>query len=137
MSKTKQKGEIAEAYVLYFLKSKGFNVFIPWGEDNRYDLVAEKNGVFKRVQVKYVSSKNGVLEIPIRSANGHQIIHYSCRDIDIIAAYHAKTQKVYFIPLKSISNRSSFKVRLVPARNNQKKNIALASDYEARFDFLK
>lgn len=72
MAKTKQKGDIAEAYVLYLLKQNGFNVFIPWGEDNRYDLIVEKNGLFKRVQVKYVSSRNGVLEIPFRSVNGHQ-----------------------------------------------------------------
>lgn len=43
MSLTKQKGDVAEAYVTYLLKQKGFNVLIPWGEDNRFDLVAEKN----------------------------------------------------------------------------------------------
>jgi len=55
MAITKQKGDIAEAYVIYALRQKGFNVLVPWGEDNRYDLVSEKNGVFKRIQVKYAT----------------------------------------------------------------------------------
>jgi Holliday junction resolvase-like predicted endonuclease len=133
---TKQKGDVAEAYVTYLLKLRGFNVLIPWGEDNRFDLVTEKKGVFKKVQVKYVSSKNGILEVPLRSANNYKIIHYSPQDIDIIAAYEPITNKVYFIPLKSVRNRSSYKLRLVAAKNNQKKNISMASDYEARFDFF-
>ena len=61
MAITKQKGDIAEAFVTFLLKQKGFTVLIPWGEDNRYDLVSEKNGVFKRIQVKYVSTRNGGL----------------------------------------------------------------------------
>ena len=136
MSLTKQKGDVAEAYVTYLLKQKGFNVLIPWGEDNRFDLVAEKNGVFKKVQVKYVTSKNGILEVPLRSSNNYKIIHYSPKDIDIIAAYEPGTSKVYFIPLKSVSNRSSYKLRLKAAKNNQKKNVSMASNYEARFDLF-
>jgi len=31
MAKTKQKGDIAEAYVLYSLKQNGFNVFFSLG----------------------------------------------------------------------------------------------------------
>ena len=136
MAVTKQKGEVAEAFVTYFLKKHGFNVLIPWGEDTRYDLVIEKNGVFKRVQVKYITPKNGVLEIPIRSSNNHSIIHYSEKDIDIIAAYSPESQKVYLIPLKNIRNRRAVKLRLEPARNKQKKYVTMATCYESRVDFL-
>ncbi len=136
MAITKQKGDIAEAFVTYLLKQKGFNVLIPWGEDNRYDLVSEKNGVFKRVQVKYVAPKNGVLEVSLRSSNNYNIIHYTSRDIDIIAAYYPKINKVYFIPLSSIRNIALCKLRLRPTKNKQKKFIVMASKYESRFDLL-
>lgn len=136
MSITKQKGEIAEAFVTFLLKQEGFNVLIPWGEDLRYDLVAEKRGVFKRIQVKYVTPNNGVLEIPIRSSNNYNIIHYSPKDIDIIAAYSSKNNKAYFIPLKGIKNKRVCKLRLTPTKNKQKKFIVMASKYESRFDFL-
>ncbi|MFB3919988.1 MAG: group I intron-associated PD-(D/E)XK endonuclease [Candidatus Velamenicoccus archaeovorus] len=136
MAETKLKGDIAEAYVLFLLKQRGFHVLVPWGEDHRFDMVAEKNGIYKKVQVKYVSAKNGILEIPLRSCNNHKVIHYSPLDVDIIAAYHDAARKVYFVPLKNISNRSSFKIRLIPARNNQQEKIVPASRYEARFDFF-
>ncbi|MFA6350048.1 MAG: group I intron-associated PD-(D/E)XK endonuclease [Candidatus Omnitrophota bacterium] len=136
MSATKQKGDLAEVYAVYQLKRNGFNVLVPWGEDNRYDLVSEKKGVFKRIQVKYVSSKNGALQVSIRSSNNFNVIHYSARDVDIIAAVDIEQGKIYFIPLKGLKNRSLCKLRLSRAKNNQLKNIILASQFESRFDFL-
>lgn len=135
MAITKQKGDIAEAYVMFALKQNGFNVLIPWGEDIRYDLVSEKNGVFKRIQVKYVTPKNGVLEIRFRSSNNYNVIYYTKDDIDIIAAYYDKEKKIYFIPLSN-TDRGGCKLRLTPAKNNQKKFVTLSTKYESRFDFL-
>jgi len=136
MAITKQKGDIAEAFVTYLLKQNGFNVLVPWGEDNRYDLVTEKNGVFKRIQVKYATPKNGTVEVRIRSCNNYNIIHYSPKDIDIIAVYSPKVNKVYFIPLNGITNKSMCKLRLEPAKNKQNKFIVMASQYESKFDLL-
>ena len=136
MAITKQKGDIAEAYVTFLLKKNGFTVLIPWGEDNRYDLVSEKNGVFKRIQVKYVSTRNGGLEVAIRSVNNYNIIHYSSKDIDIIAAYSPEQNKVYLIPLNSVKNRSQVKLRLTPTINKQNKYVTMATKYENNFDLL-
>ena len=136
MAITKQKGDIAEAFVTFLLKKNGFTVLIPWGEDNRYDLVSEKNGVFKRIQVKYVSTRNGGLEVAIRSVNNYNIIHYSSKDIDIIAAYSPEQNKVYLIPLNSVKNRSQVKLRLTPTKNKQNKYVTLATKYENNFDLL-
>jgi hypothetical protein len=109
---------------------------IPWGEDNRYDLVTEKNGVFKRIQVKYATPKNGSIEVRIRSCNSHNILHYSPKIIDIIAVYSPETNKVYFVPLNGIKNKSLCKLRLAPTKNKQKRFIVMASKYELRFDLL-
>lgn len=136
MAITKQKGDIAEAFVTYLLKKNNFNVLIPWGEDNRYDLVTEKNGIFKRIQVKYATSKNGTVEVRVRSCNNYNIIRYSPKDIDIIAVYSPAESKVYFIPLKEINNKSTCKLRLRPTKNKQKKFVVMASKYESRFDLL-
>lgn len=136
MAITKQKGDIAEAFFTYLLKKNGFNVLIPWGEDNRYDLVTEKNGVFKRIQVKYVTPKNGTLTVNLRSSNNYNVIHYSRKEIDIVAAYCSKNQKVYFIPLEDTKNVSTCKLRLDPTKNKQKKFIMEALNYESRFDLL-
>lgn len=136
MAITKQKGDTAEAYVVYLLKQNGFNVLVPWGEDGRYDLVSEKNGVFKRIQVKYITPKNGVIDIAFRSSNNYNIIHYSRKDVDIIAAYSPESSKVYFISLNSVRNRRCHKLRLSPTKNKQKKFVIMAEKYESRFDLL-
>ncbi len=136
MAITKQKGDIAEAFVTYLLKQNGFNVLIPWGEDNRYDLVTEKNGVFKRIQVKYATPKNGAIELRVRSCNNYNVLRYSPKDIDIIALYSPETNKVYFVSMNSIKNKSLCKLRLAPTKNKQKKFIVMASKFESRFDLL-
>lgn len=135
MAITKQKGDTAEAYLAYVLKQKGFNVLIPWGEDVRYDLVSEKNGIFKRIQVKYIKPKNGVLAVRFRSCNNHKVIHYSSKEVDIVAIYNEEGKKVYFIPLAD-AGRKGYKLRLTPAKNNQKKFVTLSTKYESKFDLL-
>ncbi|MEK6727298.1 MAG: group I intron-associated PD-(D/E)XK endonuclease [Candidatus Omnitrophota bacterium] len=136
MAITKQKGDIAEAFIVYSLKQNGFNVLLPWGEDNRYDLVSEKNGVFKRIQVKYATPKDGTVEVRMRSCNNYNIIHYSPKDIDIIAVFSPKENKVYFVPLNGFKNKSTCKLRISPTKNKQKKLVIMASKYESRFDLL-
>lgn len=136
MAKTKHKGNIAESFVVHKLIEQGFNVLVPWGEDMRYDLVSEKNGVFKKIQVKYVTPKNGVLKVPIRSSNNFGVIHYSVTDVDIIAAYSSEVKSIYFIPLKGVKNRRECTLRLASARNKQKKLVTAASKFEAQYDLL-
>jgi len=136
MAITKQKGDIAEAFVTYLLKQNGFNVLIPWGEDNRYDLVTEKNGVFKRIQVKYATPKNGVIEVRARSCNNYNVIHYSPKNIDIIAVYSSDQHKVYLVPFSVIKNKSTCNLRLDPAKNKQTRFVTEAIKYESRFDLL-
>ena len=116
--------------MLTYLIERGFNVSIPWGENIRYDLVSEKDGVFKRIQVKYVTPKDGRLVVFLRSANNWNTIKYILKDIDIMAAYDPKNDKIYFIPITMFSNKSRVNLRLSAPKNNQKKNVIWASDFE-------
>ena len=130
MALTKKKGAIAETKVLAYLIERGFNVSIPWGEDVRYDLVSEKDGVFKRIQIKYVTPKNGCLVVFLRSANNWNTIKYTVKDIDITAVYDPKNDKIYFIPITMFSNNSRINLRLLVPKNNQKKNVIWASEFQ-------
>ena len=136
MAVTKQKGDIAEAFIAFTLKQNGFNVLLPWGEDVRYDIVAEKNGVFKRIQVKYVTPKNGVLEVAMRSSNSHSIKPYSEKEVDVVAAFCSKQERAYFIPINKNSNKRVCKLRLEPTKNKQQKKVTMASEYEFNFGLL-
>ena len=81
----KTKGDTAELIIAAKFIENGWQVLFPFGENHRYDLVAEKGNKFLRVQVKYVTPKNGALEVSCRSSNNWSVIHYTSKDIDVIA----------------------------------------------------
>jgi len=124
----KTKGSIAELIVASHLMEEGWNMLLPVGENNRYDLVGEKDGKFIRIQVKYVTPKNGVLEVNCRSSNNWSVLHYSEKDIDVLAVYDSVNKSVYVIPVSKI-NRSSLKLRVSATKNNQKAKVHFAQDF--------
>jgi Holliday junction resolvase len=132
MGITKDKGNLAEAKVAAFLIQSGFHVLIPWGENHRYDLVAEKGGLFTRIQVKFVSPKSGRLQVPLRSANNWKVVKYDKDQIDPIAVFNPENENIYFVPLEKFKNTATINLRLINSKNNQKKNLVLAKDFENR-----
>src|SRR3989344_4523829 len=124
----KTKGDIAELAVSKRLIEEDWKILFPYGENHRYDLVAEKNNKFLRIQVKYSTPKNRVLEVNCRSSNNWSVLHYTSKDIDMIAVYNPKSEKVYFIPVSEI-NHSLIKLRIEPSKNNQKLKIHLAENF--------
>jgi len=124
----KTKGDIAELAVAKKFIEDGWQVLFPYGENHRYDLVAEKDDKFVRVQVKYATPRKGALEINCRSSNNWSVLHYSSKEIDLIAAYNPFDEKIYFIPVAEI-NHSLFRLRIEPSQNNQKSKIHFAKDF--------
>ena len=125
---TKLKGDIGQLIVATDLISKGWHIAFPYGENLKYDLIAEKDGICKRIQVKAVMPKNEVLHINCRSSNNWSVVHYSVEDFEILAAVDLSTRDVYFIPSDRI-HRNLINLRLKPAKNSQKKGINLAQDF--------
>ena len=124
----KKKGDIAELAVAAHCLKNGYQVLFPYGEDTRYDFVLEREGLFKRVQVKYVTPKGGALEVSCRSSNNWSVRAYTTDEIDILAVYDSSSESVYFIDVKIIGKRS-IKLRLSASKNNQTKGVHLAEDY--------
>ena len=90
----KTKGYIAEMYVAACLIEDGWKVLMPVGENNRYDLVAERGGKFIRIQVKYVTPKGGALEVNCRSSNNWSVLHYTAEEIDVIAVFNSDNKSI-------------------------------------------
>lgn len=124
----KTKGTIAEMSVAAHLIENGWHVSLPIGENNRYDLVAERDGRFARIQVKYVTPKNGALEVNCKSSNNWSVLHYTAKEIDVIAVYDGCKKSIYFVPVGKI-NRSSFKIRIDESKNNQKIKVHSAKEF--------
>ncbi len=103
-------------------------VSFPISENTQYDLIIEKNGKMKRVQVKTVVPKNGVMIINCRSSNNWDVINYSKKDFEILAAVDIISKNIYYIPVKHI-NKSCINLRLTASKNKQEKNINLAKSF--------
>lgn len=125
----KTKGKIAELVVSTKFMEMGWRVLNPLCEDTRYDLVAEKNGKFIRIQVKYVTPNNGVLDVNCKSSNNWSILSYTSKEIDILAAYDSLNHDIYFVPVSQL-NTSAIKLRIKPTKNKQQKRIRLARDFK-------
>jgi len=127
---SKDKGKIAELMVSARLIELGWTVLNPLTENCRYDVAAEKNGKFLRIQVKFVTPSRGVLHVNCKSSNNWSILKYTPDEIDILAVYDPRNYKTYFIPSSKL-NSSSIKLRIVPSKNQQKKRINTAKNFEA------
>lgn len=125
---TKQKGNISELIVAQKCIDNGWNVAFPFGENQKYDLIIEKSGVCKRVQVKSLMPRDGALKINCRSSNNWSVYHYSKSDFEILAAVDLSCNEVYFIDSETM-HRSQFNIRIVKSKNSQEKSINLAENF--------
>jgi hypothetical protein len=127
---TALKGNRTEAEVLRALVERDYAVLMPFGEGHPYDLVVQISGeVFLRVQCKTARVQNGCLRFNSRSTDhGHGPGSYVGL-ADIFGVYCPQTLSVYLVPVLDVPRFEVF-LRLEPARNNQRRRIRLASEYE-------
>jgi hypothetical protein len=128
---TKNKGDLGVLKAQLDLYEKGYLTLIPNTEHSAFDLVAYKDGTFKRVQVKYRASKNEKIEIPFRTSwadkNGTHTQDYDKNEIDLMCVYCPDTDKCYYVNPKDCNK--TFNIRLSLPKNNQKIGINLAENY--------
>lgn len=129
---SKEVGDISEAMVIAAFLKAGKNVLIPFGDKNRFDLVTEEAGVFKRVQIKTARKKGEIITFKLYSSTrqkGKRIDTPYQGQIELFAAYCPETDKVYTVPV-DICGTSLFTLRLSKAANGIKKGVHYAKDYE-------
>lgn len=130
---TKQKGDLTELHCISAFVERGFLVSIPYGENSRYDFIADINGKLIRIQAKTAHEyKNdpAVIEFSCKSTQVNsrrtKIKKYTKEDIDYFATYW--NNQCYIVPIEECS--TSKKLRFGSPKNNQAKNINFAIDYE-------
>lgn len=131
----KAKGDLAELMVAVDLLRRGHKIAIPYGEDCDFDLVLIRGNRLERVQVKHTRSDGAVVHVRCHShslTNGkiRRTKHYTAAIIDVLAVYDATSDRCYYVPAKELgAGRSSFHLRLTPARNGQRLGIRSAENY--------
>lgn len=131
---SKDKGNIGEGIILAEFVKRDIPVAIPFGDNMRYDLIAEFNGKLNRIQIKYCGqlSENNSISCPCASSTNHTTNkHYSTyeNDVDYMAFYLKVWDICLLVPIKIIGGKKSITFRKDKPKNNQTIGINLIEDY--------
>jgi hypothetical protein len=129
---TKEKGDLGVLKAQVSLYEQGYLILQPVTEHAPFDLVAYKDGLFKRVQVKYKSlDKTGAITVHFRSCwadkNGTHMQAVDKDAIDLYCIYCPDSDECYYLDPKNYDK--SVTLRVETPKNNQSQNIRLAADY--------
>jgi PD-(D/E)XK endonuclease len=131
---TDQKGSIAEAAIAFAAIELGIGVFKPLSDGERYDLIFDMHPRLVRDQCKTATLRGDVLSVPCyssrRSADGFLKNAYGPEEVDAFAAYSRERRQCYFLPIIEFAGRTTIQLRLSMPRNNQRRKINWARDFE-------
>jgi hypothetical protein len=132
MNETKIKGLTTELQCQLFFTQLGYNVSVPLGEDCRYDMIVDFDGVLCRIQVKtcHINSTNTGIEFATRSTQVNATCNitktYSKEEIDYFATFW--NNQCYLVKVEECSTTKT--LRFENKRVNQVP-ICFIEDYEA------
>ena len=122
----------SEAAILGALVKRGYAVLLPFGVNQRYDLVLDLGDRFVRAQCKTGRLRKGAVEFSTQSvrvnARGVHTRGYD-GEADVFIVYSPDLDKVYIVPLE-IATRASMTLRVEPTLNRQSRRVHWAVDYE-------
>ena len=126
---TKDVGDRSEAMVLAALLRAGKVVLQPFGDNQRYDLVIDDSGVFKRIQVKTGRLKNGAILASTASTYAHRggKRRGYIGQADLFAVYSPDTGQVYMVPVSETPG-TEISLRIDPPTRNTS-SIRWAKDF--------
>ena len=105
MNEQKIKGLTTELQCQTYFTQKGYNVSVPLGEDCRYDLIVDIEGILIRVQVKTCSIHSTGIKIPCHSTQVNTQTtkqkSYNKEQIDYFATYY--NNNCYLIKVEECS----------------------------------
>lgn len=127
----KQIGNLTELQCIAAFYKLGYTVSIPYGENNRYDFIADINTKLIRVQVKSSKTRDGgksyIFSCRSSRTNGKSSINikYSKFEIDYFATFI--NNNCYLAPVEECS--SSKTLRFDRCDNNQQSCINFHENY--------
>ena len=127
---TLAKGNAAESAVLNAFVQAGFDVLVPFGEGQPYDLVVHLRGdVFLRVQCKNARRNRGCVVFNNRTTDHGRGPQPYLGLADIFGVYDPLDDAVYLVPVSKLPGFEG-RLRVQPARNNQRLKMRYAVEYE-------
>jgi hypothetical protein len=135
MQHPKAIGDRTTLMVMLALMEDGFEVYLPFGENTRCDLISYDGHRLSRVQCKTGRLRNGgVLFAPCSTYGHHPNPKIRTRtylgEIDEFGVFCPETRAVYMIPIADVAAATRATLRVSPCRNAQRKRVRYAAEYE-------
>ena len=129
---TKEKGDLGVLKAQVDLFEQGFNILLPLTEHSPFDLVAYKDGKFRRVQVKYRAlDKTGALMVKFTTSwadrRGTHSSPVDKNEVDVYCIYCPETDQCYYLDPKKFGSNASLRVKT--PKNCQAKRVNFAADF--------
>lgn len=129
-----RKGELTEAVVIAELKRREIPVLVPFGDNERYDIVAESRDGFHRLQVKTGTYDGATVKFKGFSVHTNAVenVHETYEnEIDFFVVYCHELESMYFVDEADVT--TAMPLRVADPEIEQP-SINWAEDYE--FDKL-
>lgn len=130
---TKDKGKIGELVLMAEAAKRGYTVCVPYGDNQRYDLILDRGNKLERVQVKCLTPKDGRLELNLYTVmhnkdgsdgTKYRRSYYNKAEVDLICIVNLDTYEVCMIPFSDVSEKSTARFRLSRDSSIRKNNDA-------------
>ena len=121
-----------EAAILAELVRRGYEILVPFGTNQRYDLVIDLDGQFLRVQCKTGRLRKGCIEFSSQSvrSNTTKVMTRDYRgEAELFLVFCPDTGRIYAVPVDDAPTGHVY-LRVDPTRNGQRVKIRWAHDYE-------
>ena len=131
---TKQIGNVGEAKTLSKFVELGIPVFIPFGDNEKCDLIADFGGKLQRIQVKTsIKSTNGKIIFSLVSSTVHRkngVRHvYSSKEVDYFALYNIESDILLLVPISDINGNKTISFRIDGKNIHNQFNQKMIFDY--------
>ena len=120
-----------EAAILAELVRRGYSVLVPFGTNQRYDLVLDLDGEFVRAECKTGRLRDGVVRFSVRSIRSNTKATFVSDyrgQVEIFLVHCRDTDRIYAVPVDECPTDGWLRIR--PTANGQEQGIRWACDYE-------
>ena len=130
---TKSIGNIGEAKVLAKFVELGISIYLPFGDNEKADLIADFGGKLNKIQIKTsIKAEDGKMKFDLTSStvhrkNGNRHI-YNSQEIDYFACYNITRQCILLFKVNEVPN-TTITIRYEKPKNNQTTGIRFEEDY--------
>lgn len=121
-----------EAAIVSELIRRGYRVLLPFGSNQRYDLVLDVKGEFVRAQCKTGRLRNGVVQFrtqSIRSNTRRTFVRGYSGEVELFLVYCPDNEQIYALSIDEAPANQGY-LRVDAAQNGQEQGVRWASDYE-------